>query len=178
MQQSCSYCRWGERPHVAAPPFSPSGKLNMEAVAEKPKEDGCTSCHSLCVGGAFVHKALATSGLLVKKLLAVGSLLAFVGSTLVKEALGGTLVKKLLMTCGLLSLTSRFLVGKALGGRCLLAMVLILPQFVHGPLPVLVVGLLESGTSGKNCLPQWRRWQQPCGLFVFVSGTIEGSNFA
>jgi hypothetical protein len=112
-------------------PCSQSGKLNMDAAAAKPKEDGFSGRRLPCIGGAFDHKALATSGLLVKKLLATDGLLAFVGSTLVKEALGGTLVKNLLTMSGLLSLTSSSLVKKALAGHCLLVMVFILPQTVQ-----------------------------------------------
>ncbi len=134
-------------------PFSPLGKPNMELAAAKPKEDGCSSHHPLCIGSVFIHKALATSGLLVEKLFAAGSLLAFVGGKLVEEALGSMLVKKLLTMCGFLLLMSSFLIDKALAGCCLLAMALVLPQFVQGPLPVLVVGLLASATSGKNRPP-------------------------
>jgi hypothetical protein len=67
------------------PLFSHLGQLNIEAVAAKPKEDGCSSRHLLCIGGAFAHKLLAVSGLHFEKALAMGSLLAFVGGTLVKE---------------------------------------------------------------------------------------------
>ncbi len=88
------------------------------------QSNGCSSRHP---GNAFALKVLVTSGLLIKKSLAAGSLLVFVGSKLVEEALGGTLIKKLLTTCGRLSLTSGFLIKKALAGCCLLEMVLFLP---------------------------------------------------
>ncbi len=45
-------------------------------------------------------------GLLVEKTLVMGSLLAFVGGTLVKEALSGMLVKKVLAMSSLLFFVS------------------------------------------------------------------------
>jgi hypothetical protein len=86
--------------------------------------------------------------LLVEKPLMTGSLLVFVGGTLVKESLA---------TIGLLALMGGFLVKMALAGRRLEAMVLVFPQFVHSLFPVLVGGLLVSAASSKNLPSQWRR---------------------
>jgi hypothetical protein len=76
------------------------------------------------------------------------------GGMLVKEALSGALVKKVLGTSSLLFFVSSTLVEKALVGLCLLVMAHVLPQFVNGPFPVPVGGLLGSATSGKNPPPQ------------------------
>jgi hypothetical protein len=161
----------------------------MEVAAAKPKEGGFSSRHILCVGGTFLHKALAASGLLIEKLLMVGALLAFVGSMLVKEllatssllavvssalveeALGSTLVKKVSAIRSLLFFVSGVPIKKDLAGLCLLAMALVLPQFLHSPFPVPVGGLLASVTFGKNQPPQWRQWEQPYSLLVLVQGT-------
>jgi hypothetical protein len=62
---------------------------------------------------------LVARGLLVEKTLVMGSLLAFVGGTLVKEALSGMLVKKVLAMSSLLFFVS---------GTCW--------EGVGGPLPV------------------------------------------
>ncbi len=88
--------------------------------------------HLSCKSSAFSHKA--TSGLLINKALTtcsllVGSLLAFVGGTLFKEALAMS---------GLLLFASSLLVDKALAGCCLEAVAFVLPQFVNRPLPILV----------------------------------------
>jgi hypothetical protein len=88
------------------PPFSHLGQPNMEMAAAKSKEDGCSGRHLSCIGGRFVHKLLAASGLHVNKALAMGGLLAFVGGTLVKEVLGSMLVKKVLAMSSLLFFVS------------------------------------------------------------------------
>ncbi len=138
-------------------PQSLAGKLDVEAAVAKPLEDGLGGRHPSCkssvlghtaMSGLFVKKALTTCSLLVEKPLTTGGLLAFVGSTLVKESLG---------MIGLLALMSSFLVKMALVGRRLEAMVLVLPQFIHSLFPVLVGGLLASAASGKNPPSQWRR---------------------
>jgi hypothetical protein len=140
------------------------GKSDSEAAVAKPNEDGFNGCHPLCLGISFDDKALATSGLLVEKLLTTGSLLAFVGGTLVKETLA---------TSSLLAVVSSALVKKAVASRCLLVGALILPQVIRGTLPELVGGLHAILMLGKRCPPQWRWWQQPCGLFVFANGAIQ-----
>jgi hypothetical protein len=98
-------------------PRSLAGKPDVEAAAAKPQEDGAGCPHLSCKSSAFSHeatssllveKALTTCSLLVKKPLTTGGLLAFVGSTLIKE---------LLAMIGLLALTSGFLVEMALVGR-------------------------------------------------------------
>ncbi len=66
-------------------PCSCPGKADLEAVIAKPKDDGCCGCHLLCLGSACIEKALATSVLLIKKLLMMGGLLAFVSGTLVRR---------------------------------------------------------------------------------------------
>ena len=80
--------------------------------------------------------------------LPAGSLLAFVGGTLIEEALA---------VSSLLFFVSSLLVEMALAGHCLEAMVLVLPQFVHSLFPVLVGGLLAGVASSKNSPSQWRR---------------------
>ncbi len=142
----------------------------MEEAAAKPQEDGMCSRFTSCLGVAlssflaFAHDAkplvvgLHYCCLFVKVLL--GSVpevlgLAFVCGTLVKKALGCNLVDKLMATSILLLFVGGVLVEKALAGHCLMAMVLVLPQFVHEPLPVLVGGFLASATSGKNRPPHW-----------------------
>jgi hypothetical protein len=71
-------------------PQSLVGEPDMEAAAAKPQEDGLGCRHLSCKSSVFGHKA--TSSLLVEKVLTMcsllaGSLLAFVGGTLVKEGL-------------------------------------------------------------------------------------------
>ncbi len=94
----------------------------------------------MCKSSVFGHKV--TSGLLVKKALTTcsllaGSLLAFVGSTLVEEVLA---------VSGLLFFASGLLVEMALAGRCLEAMALIFPQGINCPLPI-PVGAFGTGAS-------------------------------
>jgi hypothetical protein len=103
----------------------------------------------------------------------MGGLLTFVGGMLIKKTLDGMLVKKLLATSSLLSLTSGFLVKKALAGCCLVALALVLPQFVHGPLSGLVGLFCVGATPGKNWSPQWQRWQKLNSLLVFAPGAIQ-----
>ncbi len=132
----------------------------MEAAATEPQEDGACCLHLLCQGGTFGHP-LFLGNVLVKKALAMSSLLSF---------MNGFLVKKLLTTSSLLVFVGGVLVKEALAGHCPMVLVLVLPQFIQGPLPVLVGGLLGSVTSGKNWPPTWRRREQPCGLLVFAQG--------
>ncbi len=66
-----------------------------------------------------------------------GSLLAFVGSTLIKEALA---------VSGLLFFASSLLVKMALTGCRLEAMALVLPQGVNCPPPILV-GVFRASAS-------------------------------
>ncbi len=116
------------------------------------------------MSGLFVEKALMTCSLLVKKPLSMGGLLAFVGGTLVEESLA---------RIGLLALTSGFLVEMALVGRCLEAVVLVLPQFVNRPLPILV-GAFHAGASPKKNEPPGQFWmQQAGGLLVFAKCSLE-----
>ncbi len=123
-----------------------AGKPNVEVAAAKPQEDSLGFCHLSCKSSAFGHKA--TSSLLVKKALTMCSLLvekplmtdnllAFVGSTLIKESLA---------KIGLLALMSGFLIKMALAGCCLEAMALVLPQVINCPLPILV-GMFRVGAS-------------------------------
>jgi hypothetical protein len=111
---------------------------------------------------AFFKKALVKSGFLT-----------FVRGTLVKKTLGGMLVEKTLATSSLLSLTSSFLDKKALAGCRMVMLVLVLPQFIHDPLPVLVGSFCAGTTPGKNRSPQWRWWQKPRSLVVFAPGAIQ-----
>jgi hypothetical protein len=105
------------------PPCSLSGKADLEATAAKPKEDGCCGRGPSCLGGACIQKALATCGLLVKKPLTTGGLLAFIGGLLAKELMamggllgfaGGMLVKELLAMIGLLAFVGGTLVKELL----------------------------------------------------------------
>ncbi len=110
-----------------------AGEPNVEAAAAKPQEDGSGGRHPMCESRAFGHKA--TSGLFVEKALTtcsllVGSLLAFVGSTLVEEALA---------VSALLLFLSSLLDEMVMVGRCLEAMALVLPHGVDCPLPIPVV---------------------------------------
>jgi hypothetical protein len=88
------------------PPCSHSGKADLEAVAVKPKEDGCWDRRRLCLGSAFIKKALVTSGFLM-----------FVRSTLVEETLDGMLVEKLLATSSLQFLSELGLTYQPFGTR-------------------------------------------------------------
>ncbi len=108
------------------------GKVDLEAAAAKPKENGCCGRRPSCLGGACIQKALATSGLLVKKQLTTGGLLAFVGGSLVEDSLtmggllafvGSTLVKESLATIGLLAFVGGTLVEESLATIGLLAFV-------------------------------------------------------
>jgi hypothetical protein len=127
------------------------------------------SCESSAFGhkgtsGLFVKKALRTCSILVKKPLTTGGLLAFVG---------GTLVKELLATMGLLALTSSFLVKMALACRRLEAMVLVLPQGIDCPLPILVGAFRVGASPKKNGPPGWFWRQQAGGLLVFAKCSLE-----
>ncbi len=118
----------------------------MEAAAAKPQEDGLGCRHLSCKSSTFSHKA--TSSLLLEKALTMcsllaGSLLAFVGGTLVKEALA---------VSGHLFFASSFLVEMALAGRRLEAVVPVLPQFVNPSRPILV-SAFHAGTSPKKDAP-------------------------
>jgi hypothetical protein len=121
---------------------------------------------------------LLMSGFLVQKALRTGSPLAFVGGTLIKEALGSKLVKKLLATSSFLAFMGSTLIDKVLVGCRLEAMAFILLQFVDCPLPILV-GLFCAGVCPmKNGPPRWIRWQQPRGLLVFTKTLLNLFLFA
>ncbi len=65
------------------------------------------------------------------------------------------------------------LVKKALAGCCLEAAVLVLPQFVDCPLPILV-GVFRAGASPKKNGPPRQFWrQQASGLLVFAKCSLE-----
>jgi hypothetical protein len=137
----------------------------MEASTAKPQEDDSGCRHLLCLGSA-----LATSGLLVEDALATHSLLTFEGSLFVKKALSGG---SSLLAGGLLAFVGGTLVKKALAGCRLEAVVLVLPQFVDCPLPILV-GAFCAGASPKKNGPPRRFWrQQAGGLLVFVKCSLE-----
>ncbi len=99
--------------------------------------------------------------------------LMFAHGKLVEEAMGGMLVTMLLATSILLLFVSGTLIEKALAGLCLLVMVPILSQFVHGLFPVPVGSLLASTASGKNWPPQWQWREQPWALLVFTQGATD-----
>jgi hypothetical protein len=113
---------------------------------------------------------LATSSLLVEDALTTHSLLAFEGSSLVKKALSGA---SSLLAGDLLAFVGGTLVKKALAGCHLEAVVLVLPQFVDRPLPILV-GAFRTGASSKKNGPPRRCWrQQAGGLLVFAKCLLE-----
>jgi hypothetical protein len=123
------------------------GKVDLEAVVAKPKEDSLGCRHLLCTSSAFGHKAM--SSLLVEKVLTMCSLL----------------VEK--------PLTSGFLVEMALVGFRLEAMALVLPQVIDPPLPS-PVGVFRAGMSPKKNGPPRRFWrQQAGGLLVFAKCSLE-----
>jgi hypothetical protein len=113
---------------------------------------------------------LATSGLLVEDALATHSLLAFEGSSFVKKALSGA---SSLLAGGLLAFVGSKLVKQALAGCHLEAVALVLPQFVHRSLPILV-GAFGAGASPKKNGPPRQFWrQQAGGLLVFAKCSLE-----
>jgi hypothetical protein len=121
--------------------LSPRGlerKPGVEASMVKPWEDDLGCCHLLCMGSA-----LATSGLLIEDVLATHSLLVFEGSS---KALSGA---SSLLAGGLLAFVGGTLVKKALGGCRLEVVVLVLSQFVDRTLPILV-GKFRAGASPKK----------------------------
>jgi hypothetical protein len=148
--------------------LSPRGlasKPGVEALTAKPQEDGSGCCHLWCLGST-----LATSSLLIEDALATHSLLAFEGSLFIKKALSGA---SSLLEGGLLAFVGGTLVKKALVGFCLEAVVLVLPQFVDRPLPILVGAFRVGASPKKNGTPRqfWR--QQAGGLLVFVKCSLE-----
>ncbi len=160
----------------------------------KPKEDGCCGCCLSCLGGAFIKKALATSGFmmfvlgtLVKKTLVMSSLIALTSGFLVKKALmtccllsssllvfvGSTLIKEVLAVSGLLFFVSSLLLKMVLAGRCLEEMVLDLPHGVDCSLPIPVVAFCTGASPMENGPPGWFRRQQLSGLLVFAKCLLE-----
>jgi hypothetical protein len=99
----------------------------MGAAAAKPEEDGLCGRQPWGLGDAFV-----------------------------KKTLGSTLVDRLLATSSTLLLTSGFLIKKALAGCRLVALAVVLPQFVYAPLSGLVGSFCAGVTPPKNWSPQWR----------------------
>jgi hypothetical protein len=129
--------------------------------------------------------------LLVKELLAAGSLLVGAsssnllagasGSSLLAGA-SGLLVKELLEAgsllagmsgSGRLALTSGFLVKMVLAGCRLEVMALIFPQGVNGPLPIQVGTFCAGASPKKDGPPGWVRRQYPSSLFVFAKGSLK-----
>jgi hypothetical protein len=139
----------------------------VEVSLAKPQEDDSGCRHLSCVG-----TALATSGLLVEDVLAMHSLLAFKGSLFVKKALSGT---SSLLVGGLLAFVGSPLIKKVLAGCHLEAVVLVLPQFLDRPLPILV-GAFRVGTSPKKNGPPRQfleaAGQRPVGLHEVLNGAI------
>jgi hypothetical protein len=74
----------------------------------------------------------------------------------------------------LLLFVSGVLVEEALAGPYLLEGMLILPQVIQCALPELIGSLRTILMLGKRFPPQLQRWQQPCSLFVFANGAIQG----
>jgi hypothetical protein len=139
----------------------------VEAVAAKPQEDGLGCLHLSCKSSAFGHKV--TGSLLLEKALMTcrllaGSLLAFVGSTLIEEALA---------VSGLLFFTSSFLVKMALAGPHLEVVALVLPQFINCPLPILV-DMFRAGLEPQEGWALWAIWRQQAGdLLVFAKCSLD-----
>ncbi len=146
-------------------PQSLASKPGMEVSRAKPQEDDLGCRHLSCVG-----IALATSSLLVEDALAMHSLLAFEGSSFVKKALSGM---SSLLAGSLLAFVGGTLVKKALAGCRLEAVVLVLPQFIDRPLPILV-GAFCMGASPKKNGPLRQFWRQQAGsLLVFAKCLLE-----
>jgi hypothetical protein len=83
------------------------------------------------------------------------------------------LVKKPLMTGGLLAFMGSMLVKKTLAGCRLEVVVLMLPQFVERPLPILV-DAFRVGTSPQKNRPPGQFWRQQAGsLLVFAQGATD-----
>jgi hypothetical protein len=126
-------------------PQSLASETGMEASTAKPQEDNLGCRHLSCLGSALV-----TSGLLVEDALATQSLVAFKGSLFVKKALSSA---SSLLAGGLLAFVGSTLVKKALAGCRLEAVVLVLPQFVDRPLPILVDVFCAGASPKKNGPP-------------------------
>jgi hypothetical protein len=155
----------GKRGLTLLSPQGLASEPGMEASTAKPQEDDLGCHHLSCLGSA-----LATSGLLVEDALVTHSLLAFVGSLVVKKALSGA---SSLLACDLLAFMGSMLVKKALAGCPLEVVALVLPQFVDRPLPILV-GAFCAGASPKKNRPPRRFWrQQAGGLLVFAKCLLE-----
>ena len=131
-----------------------AGEPDVEAATSEPQED--------CLCG------------LVEKLLAAGGLLLASASSLLVEEL---------LAAGHLAGTSVLLVEELRAAGSLLlasagslfldkAMVLIRPQFVDGPLPILVRAVRASISPKKNGPPDWPRRQQSGSLLVFADGSL------
>jgi hypothetical protein len=178
-------------------PQSLADELDVEAAAAKPQEDGAGGRPFSCLGSAFGQPLVlgnapgkevfgkkqpsllaGTSGLLIKKLLAAGSLLAGMSGFLL------LLAEKLLAAGSLLASanSSSLLVGASgsslLAGTSgllvkeLLAMALVRPQVVDCPLPI-HVGAFHAGAGPMKNGPPPRGWrQQPSGLLVFVECSL------
>ncbi len=114
---------------------------------------------------------------LVKELLATIGLLAFVGGTLVKKLLamigllvfvGGTLVKEALVMSCLLLFASSLLISMALAGRCPLeAVVLVLPQGIDHALPILEDTFCKGASPKKNW-PPGQFWRLQAGSLLVL----------
>jgi hypothetical protein len=78
-----------------------------------------------------------------------------------------------LLAGGLLAFVGGTLVKKVLAGCRLEAVALVLPQFVHRPLPILV-STFRMGTSPKKNGPPRQFWrQQAGGLLVFTKCSLK-----
>ncbi len=170
-------------------PRSLADEPDVEAAAAKPQDDGAGSRPFSCLGSAFGRPLVlgdalgkeafgkkqpsllaGTSGLLVKELLAAGSLLAGTSGFLL------LLLEELLVAGSLLAgASSSSLLAGASGSSLLagasgllvkelLAMALVRPQVADCPLPILVGAFCAGAGSMKNGPFLRGRRQQPSGL--------------
>ena len=136
---------------------------------------GALATHSLLLASASSSLLLAsasssllagTSCLLIEELLAAGSLLLASVSSLLAGT-SGLLNEELLAAGSLLQARASGLVLDETE-----AIVLVRPQFVDGPLPILVRAFCASTSPMKNGPSTWPRRQQSDSLLVFADGLL------
>jgi len=138
-----------------------AGEPDVEAATAEPQED--CSC-------GLVEKLLAAGGLL---LASASSLLPGPSGLLVEELLAaGHLAGTSVLLVEELRASGSLLLASASGLFLDEAMVLVRPQFVDAPLPILVRAVRASISPKKNGPPDWPRRQQSGSLLVFADGSL------
>jgi hypothetical protein len=138
-----------------------AGEPDVEAATAEPQED--CSC-------GLVEKLLAAGGLL---LASASSLLPGPRGLRVEELLAaGHLADTSVLLVEELRASGSLLLASASGLFLDEAMVLARPQFVDGPLPILVRAVRASISPKKNGPPDWPRRQQSGSLLVFADGSL------